>query len=197
MVPMKIFRFSAGLLGLAAAVGVYAACGGDDDAPPPPAQPAAEAGAGARGFEPAGQACTSAAQCYIDTSDAGDGGQLAVQGTIFCETKVENGYCTHECTDDSNCCAVPGECRTAVKQVCSPFTNTDDPKYCFLSCEEEDIRAAIAANADAGGWDGGAWDGGDAGDLANDYCYHYASVYSECRSSGGGKQNRKVCIPKF
>lgn len=67
---------------------------------------------------------------------------------------MPNGYCTHEYKDDSDCCAVTGECRTGIKQVCSPFTNTSTPKYCFLSCEEEDIRARIAANADASGWDG-------------------------------------------
>jgi hypothetical protein len=177
------------------AVGVYAACGGSDskttDTPPPN-----EAGAGYRGFEPAGQACTSASQCYVD-HDAGEAGtQLPVKGTIYCETKVPNGYCTHECTSDGDCCAVPGECRTAVKQVCSPFTNTSTPMYCFLSCEDSDIRAAIAANVDAGGWDGGPVDGGGAFD-PNTYCYYYASIYSECRSSGGGAKNRKVCIPKL
>lgn len=182
-----------------AAVAVYAACSSDDEnASIPPPGASNEAGAGERGFEPAGQACTSPTQCYIDlTADGGAeaGTQLAVKGEIHCETKVENGYCTHECTADTDCCAVPGECRTSVKQVCSPFTNTENPKYCFLSCEDEDIRRAIAANADAGGWDGGAVDGGAAFD-PNAYCYHYASVHATCRSSGGGSQNRKVCIPQ-
>ncbi len=179
-----------------AAVAVYAACGSDDESASTP--PPAETGAGERGFEPAGQACTSPTQCYVDL--AADGGaeggtQLAVKGAIHCETKVQNGYCTHECTADTDCCAVPGECRTSVKQVCSPFTNTGNPKYCFLSCEDEDIRSAIAANVDAGGWDGGAVDGGSAFD-PNAYCYHYASVHSTCRSSGGGRENRKVCVPQ-
>lgn len=183
-----------------AAVSVYAACSSDEDSSSTPPPAGADAGAGARGFEPAGQACTSPAQCYIDLA-AADGGsaeagtQLAVKGAIHCETKVQNGYCTHECTADTDCCAVPGECRTSVKQVCSPFTNTENPKYCFLSCEDEDIRAAVAANADAGGWDGGAVDGGAAYD-PDAYCYHYASVHAVCRSSGGGRENRKVCIPQ-
>jgi hypothetical protein len=179
-----------------AAVAIYAACGGDDGAPTSSSTtPTAEAGAGHRGFESAGQACSSAAQCYVD-HDAGDGdAQLAVEGTIHCETKVPNGYCTHECTDDTDCCSVPGECRTSVKQVCSPFTNTENPKYCFLSCEDDDIRKAIAANVDAGGWDGGGVDGG-AAYAPDTYCQQYASIYAACRSSGGGKQNRKVCIPK-
>lgn len=184
------------------AIAVYAACSSDDDGtsiPPPATSETSEAGAGYRGFEPAGQACTSPAQCYIDrsTADGGDeaGTQLAVKGTIHCETKVENGYCTHECTADTDCCAVAGECRTNVKQVCSPFTNTENPKYCFLSCEDDDIRAAVAANVDAGGWDGGALDGGNAYD-PDTYCRQFASVHATCRSSGGGRENRKVCIPQ-
>lgn len=191
------FRLLVALTTAAAAVIVYTACSNDDNtgATTPPNT---DAGAGARGFEAAGQACTSPAQCYLDLDsvDGGDaGGQLAVSGTIHCETKVPNGYCTHECTADTECCSVEGECRTSVKQVCSPFTNTENPKYCFLSCEDEDIRRAVAANADAGGWDGGSPDGGPAFD-PNAYCYHYASIYAKCRSSGGGKQNRKVCIPQ-
>ncbi len=185
-----------------ASIAVYAACGDDEEATPPPPPPASssnEAGAGYRGFEPAGQACTSAAQCYLDpaAADAGDAGaQIPVKGSIYCETKVDNGYCTHECTDDTDCCAATGECRTAVKQVCSPFTNTDNPKYCFLSCEDDDIRKAIAANVDAGGWDGGATDAGGAYD-PNAYCQYFASANATCRSSGGGKQNRKICVPQF
>jgi hypothetical protein len=192
-----ILRLFIAVSGFAAGIAFYTACGDDEETgtTPPPAVP----DAGPRGFEQAGQACTSPAQCYLnfDGGDAGDGGQLAVKGAIYCETKVPNGYCTHECTADTDCCAVPGECRTSIKQVCSPFTNTDNPKYCFLSCEEEDIRAAIAANVDAGGWDGGAvlLDGSPT-DLENGYCYHYASIYATCRSSGGGAQNRKVCIPQ-
>jgi len=181
-----------------AALAAYAACGSDDENTGKIAPAGtAEAGAGERGFEPAGQACTSPARCYLDPagSDGGAGTQLAVKGTIYCETKVENGYCTHECTADTDCCAVPGECRTSVQQVCSPFTNTENPKYCFLSCEDEDIRAAIAANVDAGGWDGGAPDDGTAYD-PDTYCRYYASIHATCRSSGGGRDNRKVCIPQ-
>jgi len=186
---------------LPAVLAVYAACSSDDESAsiPPPPGTSDQGGAGARGFEPAGQACTSPSQCYVDLAAADGGGeagaQLAVKGAVHCETKVENGYCTHECTADTDCCAVPGECRTSVKQVCSPFTNTENPKYCFLSCEDDDIRRAIAANVDAGGWDGGAVDGGAAFD-PDTYCHHYASVYAVCRSSGGGRENRKVCIPQ-
>lgn len=193
-----VLRLFIAVSGFAAGIAFYTACGDDEETgtTPPPSVP----DSGPRGVEQAGQACASAAQCYPDLAkqDAGEAGaQLQVKGAIYCETKVPNGYCTHECTADNECCAVPGECRTAIKQVCSPFTNTDNPKYCFLSCEEADIRAAIAANVDAGGWDGGAplLDGAPT-DLENGYCYHYASIYATCRSSGGGKDNRKVCIPQ-
>lgn len=188
---MSPLRLCVVLASASAAIAAFVACSSDEEKTETTPAPV---DAGPRGVEQAGQACTAPAQCYLDKTDGGDGGQLAIQGAIHCETKVENGYCTHECQSDDNCCAVEGECRTGIKQVCSPFTNTDNPKYCFLSCEDEDIQRAIAANVDAGGWDGGAWDGGT--DLANDFCYHYASIYAQCRSSGGGSQNRKVCIPQ-
>lgn len=195
-----VLRLFIAVSGFAAGIAFYTACGDDEDTGTTAPPDSGFVDAGPRGIEQAGQACTSAAQCYPDKAaqDAGEAGaQLDIKGTIYCETKIPNGYCTHECTADTDCCAVPGECRTAIKQVCSPFTNTDNPKYCFLSCEDEDINAAINANVDAGGWDGGAaiLDGAPT-DLANGYCYHYASIYATCRSSGGGSQNRKVCIPQ-
>lgn len=160
------------------------ACGSD-----PEPEPTNTADAGPRGVEPAGQACTAPTQCYGGVDGGADGG--AIQGTVTCLTRVTNGYCTHECTQDTECCAAPGECLTSVKQVCSPFENTTT-KYCFLSCEDADIQRAIAANADAGYYDGGAVDGGT---VADEFCKSYASPSATCRSSGGGNQNRKVCIP--
>lgn len=177
---MKVLRFT--MLGLFA-TGVVVACGGSNATP----SSGGPADAGPRGVEQAGQACTVAAQCYTSL----DGG--AVKGTVSCLTKVTNGYCTHTCNDDSDCCATPGECRTGIKQVCSPFTNDSTTKYCFLSCEDVDISTAIAASADAGYWDGGLIDGGSRDD---EYCKSYASIYATCRSSGGGNKNRKVCIPQ-
>jgi hypothetical protein len=165
---------------------VALACGSD---PEPEPAPTTVGDAGPRGVEPAGQACTMASQCYGGVDGGADSG--TIQGAVTCITKVTNGYCTHECNDDSNCCAAPGECLTAVKQVCSPFENQPQ-KYCFLSCEDADIQRAIAANADAGYYDGGAVDGGT---VADQYCKSYASPYATCRSSGGGSMNRKVCIP--
>lgn len=159
----------------------------------------AHRGTGPRGGDPAGQSCTAASQCYAGvgadggTSEGGaDGGNSSgILGTVTCLTKVTNGYCTHTCTQDSDCCAVPGECRTGVKEVCSPFEN-QGLKYCFLSCEDDDIERAITANADAGYYDGGAADGG----VADTFCQSFAGTSTSCRSSGGGAQNRKVCIPK-
>jgi hypothetical protein len=166
---------------------VAVACGGDDDPPPPEPVP----DAGPRGVEPAGQACTVASECY----EQFDGGaeEAGLKGDITCLDRVPNGYCTHTCENDEDCCAVPGECLTNVKQVCSPFTNDSTTKYCFLSCEDDDIRRAIAEHADAGYYDGGV---GDGGAVEDEFCRSYASVHATCRSSGGGNQNRKVCIPQ-
>lgn len=131
-----------------------------------------------RGSEQTGQACKVPNDCYTGF-DA-----QALKGTAACIDTVTNGYCTHECTQDSDCCAVPGECRTGLKQVCAPFTNST-VKYCFLSCEPEDI-----ANAADGG-DAGV----DAGSSGSDYCSSQASTDFGCRASGGGAP-RKVCLPK-
>jgi hypothetical protein len=48
--------------------------------------------------------------------------------------------------------------------------------FCFLSCEDEDL-------ADVGYDDGNA------------YCGYYAHSAFSCRSTGGGSENRKVCVP--
>jgi hypothetical protein len=191
---MKTLRLVSVLSIASAAIAIVVACGGSDGDSPSNGATTPPADAGPRGMEQAGQACTTATQCYGAVADAGgEGGAAAlVKGTITCLDRVTNGYCTHTCNDDSDCCAAPGECRTGVKQVCAPFTNESATKYCFLSCETGDISAAIAANADAGYYDGGAADGG----VENAYCQSYASIYATCRSTGGGKQNRKVCIPQ-
>lgn len=144
--------------------------------------------AGVRGIDPAGQACTTPTQCYADLrSDGGDAS--VVVGSVTCLSKVTNGYCTHTCTQDADCCAVAGECRSGVKQVCSPLENQAE-QYCFLSCEDDDMRRALAANADAG-------PALDAGASADEYCRVYAGGATSCRSTGGGSKNRKVCLPKL
>jgi hypothetical protein len=139
---------------------------GDDEPPPPPPQ------------EQTGMSCTVASECYTNLDGA------ALQGgPAYCLARVMGGYCTHECTKDEDCCAIQGECRTSLKQVCAPFESTGK-KYCFLSCEDADIRAA----ADAGL---------DAAVPSDPEAYCHAEVFPDftCRSTGGGSENRKVCVP--
>lgn len=171
----------------ATGVVLLVACGGSDSDSPPAG--ATTTDSGARGVEPAGQSCTAASQCYGGVDGGADGGKIS--GEITCLTKVTNGYCTHTCTQDTECCSAPGECLSNVAQVCSPLS--DQPaQYCFLSCEEADIKRAIGANGDAGFYDGGTT---EAGSVADAYCQSFAGVATSCRSSGGGNKNRKVCIP--
>lgn len=122
--------------------------------------------------ENAGSSCTAAAQCYPNL-DAG-----ALKGAVQCLTKVTGGYCTHLCTTDSDCCAVPGECSHNFRQVCAPFESTGQ-MMCFLSCEAADITAEDPA-----------YSSNDTG-----FCQAYANAAFGCRSTGGGAKNRKVCLP--
>ncbi len=138
-------------------VGAYAACGNDN--PPPPVT------------ESTSQPCAVATDCYPGLEEAG-----ALRGDRFCITKVQGGYCTHTCVADSDCCAVPGECRTSHPQVCAPFENMSAQKYCFLSCEDGDWADAGVASADA-------------------FCGAFAGTGFGCRSTGGGPMNRKICAP--
>jgi len=141
-----------------------------------------DAGNGTGSQELAGQTCMAATDCYPGL----DAGTLA--GAVQCLTKVPQGYCTHLCTKDSDCCATSGECKTGLKQVCAPFESTG-MMMCFLSCETADVSTGIAT--------GGAYDGGatEAGSVADAYCQSYASSAFTCRSTGGGKNNRQICAP--
>ena len=116
-----------------------------------------------------GQACQVPADCYPGLD------QASLQGEVECLTRVSNGYCTHHCTQDLDCCAVPGECPNGFPQVCSPFESGDE-LTCFLSCEEVDIVNAGFSDATA-------------------FCQANANAAFSCRSSGGGSKNRKVCVP--
>ena len=167
--PVVVFGIAASCVLLALA------CGGTDS----PVSGGGTADSGARGIEPAGQTCTAAAQCY-PAIDAG-----SIVGEVTCLTKVTNGYCTHACTADTECCATPGECLSGVKEVCSPLEN-QGTQYCFLSCEDDDVRRALAANSDAGVTADGGTDA---------YCRTFAGAATSCRSSGGGSKNRKICLP--
>jgi hypothetical protein len=121
---------------------------------------------------PAGQACTQVSQCY-PTLDAG-----ALQGQVTCLTQLANGYCTHTCQSDTDCCAVTGECLSGFQEVCASFESSGQ-MYCFLSCDS----SAIAAAPDAGTTDPTA------------YCQDWANASFTCRSTGGGAANRKFCGP--
>lgn len=149
---------------------IGAGCGSDDD----DSGSGGSAGTGGRP-EQTGSSCTQAAQCYPNI-EAG-----ALAGTVAC-LPVTGGYCTHECQSDEDCCKIAGECKTNIREVCSPFESTGK-KYCFLSCEDADVqRAAVTAD----------------GSLITDgtqFCVVEASAAFTCRSTGGGVQNRQVCLP--
>lgn len=157
----------------------FAACGGDD-APPPAAAGGSSGAVGSAGSsagsstggsaatrpEQTGATCKVAGDCYPGLD------QTKLSAPAVCLDRVREGYCTHGCSADADCCAAEGECKTSFKQVCSPFESTGN-KTCFLSCE----------GADTGGADEAT------------YCQKNASFSFICRSSGGGKENRKVCVP--
>jgi hypothetical protein len=116
-----------------------------------------------------GQSCSSADQCYPGVKE----GELV--GEAVCLDRVEGGYCTHHCVQDADCCAAAGECPGGHAEVCGPFESTGE-MYCFLSCENQDLEGT----------------GINDGDV---YCQTYASSVFHCRSTGGGSENRKVCVP--
>jgi len=120
--------------------------------------------------ETAGASCRTAADCYPEV----DHDRLA--GDVICMDKVEEGYCTHYCDTDSDCCREKGECPLNLNQVCAPFENESE-KRCFLSCETEDVESRADVES------------------ADEYCIRFAHLAFNCRSTGGGPQNRKVCMP--
>jgi hypothetical protein len=134
-------------------------CGSDDDDPDD----------GKNGSpDNTGQVCTAPEDCYKDVPID------TIQGEVRCLDRVPEGYCTHLCASDDDCCAAQGECKTSLKQVCSPFESTG-LNMCFLSCEAADIVPA--------------------GMNENEYCQKETSTSFACRSSGGGSGNRKICVP--
>jgi len=141
--------------GLGLGFWLLSACSSDSDGGPGPTN--------------TGQSCASADQCYPGVK----AGELL--GDAVCLDKVTGGYCTHSCTQDSDCCAAAGECTGGHAEVCSPFESTPE-MYCFLSCEDADLEQTTLKDADQ-------------------YCHTYAGAAFGCRSTGGGSQNRKVCMP--
>jgi hypothetical protein len=145
---------------------LHAGCSSDDEQ-------AGGAAGGAGGVPPdhTGSTCTAPADCYPGVDPT------LIKGEVQCLDRVDDGYCTHLCSADQDCCSALNECKTDIHQVCSPFESTG-MRMCFLSCEREDINA----------WDGGAPD-------ENEYCQRRVHPDFVCRASGGGSQNRKVCVP--
>ena len=122
----------------------------------------------ARSDGDAGSACAEPSECYpeVEEGELRSGG-VAGQATTICLADVEGGYCTHTCETDEDCCAVDGECNNAFAQVCAPFQSTG-MRMCFLTCEGQE-----EAN----------------------FCQDNAHPDFGCRSTGGGADNRKVCVP--
>lgn len=139
------------------------ACGGDGESG------AAGSGGDAQRPEEVGAACEVAADCFPNVEE-GD-----LQGEALCLDRVRDGYCTHTCEVDEDCCAAEGECRTELPQVCSPFESTG-MQMCFLSCGDEEVGATDYADD-------------------SEFCQREASPDFICRSSGGGANNRKICVP--
>lgn len=143
---------------LGSAVLVFQGCGGDNNS---------------GRVENTGSACTAPTQCYPNVDQT----TTPLKGAVTC-LSVTGGYCTHECTSDADCCAVPGECNpnSWFHQVCAPFQSTNK-NYCFLSCNATYVSAAGYQTNDAL------------------FCQQLASPYFGCRSTGGGSTNEKVCLP--
>jgi hypothetical protein len=153
-----------------ASFGTAGGCGDDDDD-----DDGAGGSGGRQNPEQTGALCTTPDDCYPKVAD-----KTTIQGDVQCLDRVRDGYCTHTCQEDADCCAAAGECDTDIKQVCSPFESTNVTQ-CFLSCEDADLRPV---------------DGGTAGDVnEQEYCQREASPDFICRSSGGGTENRKICVP--
>jgi hypothetical protein len=157
------------VLGAFVSLGVVAAqagCGDDDDG---------DGGVGGDGRpEDTGAACVAPADCYDTVLD-----RTTIKGEVVCMDRVRDGYCTHTCTADADCCAAEGECDAGFKEVCSPFESLEGD-HCFLSCEPGDLVAAPGQTDPV---------------EENEYCQRRAGKDFLCRSSGGGTENRKICVP--
>ena len=117
-----------------------------------------------------GSSCTADNQCFAGL----DGAALSGGGPL-CLTRASGGYCTHHCGVDTDCCAVLGECPSGLQEVCASFESTGE-MYCFLSCEQSAVTKAGLTDS-------------------NVFCQQYASRSFICRSTGGGANQRKVCLP--
>ena len=127
-----------------------------------------------------GNACVTVDDCFPGLD------QTSLAGEVECLDRVENGYCTHQCETNDDCCSVEGECEDGVKQVCAPFESTG-LMLCFLSCEEDDLPPEYQEDA-LGGAAGMEIDGATA------FCKARGHAEFTCRSTGGGTDNKKVCV---
>src|SRR4026209_2212870 len=84
-----------------AGLGAIGGCSDDDDSAP------VQGTAGRQSTEHTGATCDAPADCYPDIAD-----KTAIHGTVECMARVRDGYCTHTCTADTDCCAATGECKT-------------------------------------------------------------------------------------
>ena len=114
-----------------------------------------------------GLTCSNASQCYAGL-DAG-----TLHGSVVCLTSLKDGYCSHTCATDADCCAVGGECPAGIKEVCGPL-QSNPQTYCVLSCETADVPAGMDPTV---------------------FCQKNANASFTCRSTGGGAKNRKFCGP--
>ncbi len=158
-----MFEIHRVLIVAAAAAFLIPGCGDDED------EGGTGGGTGGTRPEGTGSICEAPSDCYPDVEEG------AIEGEILCLDRVQDGYCTHECEVDEDCCNAEGECEEGLHQVCSPFESTDT-RMCFVSCETEDVDAA-------------------GEDDEGTYCQKRASPDFICRSSGGGSENRKICVP--
>src|ERR1051325_4987870 len=92
------FVFSAPLV-----LSAFVACGGDDDSG---GGTGGAGGTGGRPPEETGSVCKTNDQCFAGVAEG------TLEGDPLCITRVRDGYCTHTCESDDNCCAVSGECKT-------------------------------------------------------------------------------------
>jgi hypothetical protein len=114
--------------------------------------------------EQTGKSCATKDDCYPDVSHAD------LKGQVVCDLLIRDGYCTHTCGSDADCCAIDKECETDINQVCANFESKG--QKCYLSCESADI----------------------GGMNEQEYCQRKVSPDFICRASGGGDP-RKICVP--
>lgn len=139
---------------------------------------------GERNPDVVGGSCDVASECFPTVDHS------TLSGAVTCLTEVEGGYCTHECETDADCCGNDAgvDCRTTLRQVCAPF-QARGTKYCFVACEDDDLTAPPDAGTTLA-------DGAPLDLNATEFCQREAHSDFICRSTGGGAENRRACLPE-